>query len=96
MAIVKVKVGDLERDLKAERRRAEEVQLQLHESVGSKAELLAAREELLQMRQQCREAEDKTTRVEIESEAQLMGELHRFLCMYIPCVNENSHFATHV
>ena len=75
MAAVKVRVGDLERDLMMERRRAEEAQIQLSESVGRQAELLAAKEELVQMRDQCRKAEEKTRQVERESKVQLNGEM---------------------
>ena len=74
MAAMKAKVQDLERDLTMERRRVEEAQLQLSESVGKQAELLAAREELVQMRDQCRKAEEKMRQVERESKAQLNGE----------------------
>ena len=77
---MKAKVGDLERDLTMERRKVEEAQLQLSESVGRQAELLAARQELIEMRDQCQKAEERTRQVERESKAQLNGEMCKFLC----------------
>ena len=79
MAAVKARVVDLERDLTMERRKAEEARLQLSESVGRQAELLAAKEDLVQMRDQCWKAEEKTKQVERESKAQLNGEMSAFL-----------------
>ena len=76
MAAMKARVGDLERDLMMEKRRVEEAQVQLSESIGRQAELLAAKEELVQMMDQCRKAEEKTRQVERESKVQLNGEMY--------------------
>ena len=84
MAAMKAKVGDLERDLMMERRRVEKAQVQLNESVGRQAELLAAKEELVQMRDHCRKAEEKTRQVERESKVQLNGEM----CACVTIINQ--------